>query len=231
MKRVSLLAVAGLIARAATGQTPTLMDIEIDNGVFYAYDTADSTKFATVPGTVAPWSSSPGAASRNFWSGVYIADIVLVNGRPARGVMVRRGTRISLAAGAAAGQAVADAPGNFIDDGVWVFQRQDGTPIGTVDHSRADRRKRDAGSAGSSDEQQSCGYWRNRGLLRCAWPNDGNAAGERQLGASHAGFNYRGSGKSPREWGKQIPVSLATHTGRTAGDRPHGRRAGSGART
>jgi hypothetical protein len=82
MNRLPLLAVAGLLARAAAGQAASLIDIEIDNGVFYVYDTADSTKFATVPGIVAPWSSSPGVTSRNFWSGVYIADVVLVNGRP-----------------------------------------------------------------------------------------------------------------------------------------------------
>jgi len=28
---------------------PNLIGIETDNGVFYAYDSADSTKFATVP--------------------------------------------------------------------------------------------------------------------------------------------------------------------------------------
>jgi hypothetical protein len=132
MKRFPFLAVAGLIARAASGQAPSLIDIETDNGVFYAYDTADSTKFATVPGVVGPWSATPGVASRNFWSGVYIADIVLVNGRPARGVMVRRGTRISLAVSAGSGQAIADAGGSFIDDGVWLFQRDDGTPFGTI---------------------------------------------------------------------------------------------------
>src|SRR5690348_3765816 len=93
MNRVSMLTVASLIVRAAAGQGPSLIDIEVDNGGFYSYDTADSTKFATVPGAVAPWSSTPGVFSRNFWSGAFVADIVMVNGRPAHGVMVRRGTR------------------------------------------------------------------------------------------------------------------------------------------
>jgi len=41
--------VANLTARATAGQNPNLIGIETDNGVFYAYDSADSTKFATVP--------------------------------------------------------------------------------------------------------------------------------------------------------------------------------------
>jgi uncharacterized protein (TIGR03437 family) len=85
-----------------------------------------------VPGIVSPWSATPGVASQNFWSGVFIADIVLVNGRPAHGVMVRRGTRISLTGTPGAGQTIADVTAGFIDDGVWVFQREDGTAFGTI---------------------------------------------------------------------------------------------------
>ena len=231
MKRFPFLAVAGLIARAAAGQASNLIDIETDNGVFYAYDTADSTKFATLPGVIGPWSATPGVASRNFWSGVFIADIVLVNGRPAHGVMVRRGTRISLAASAGSGQAIADAAGNFIDDGVWVFQREDGTTFGTITTHGLIGGGPSQGAPALATEHQSRGHRRDRGLLRSTRPNDRDAAGERQRGASHTGFDYRGSGEPPHEWRKQIPLPSATDTGRTAGDRAHGRRTGSRART
>jgi hypothetical protein len=62
---------------------------------------------------------------------VFIADIVSVNGRPARGVMVRRGTRVGLTTNQAAGQAISDTTRGFIDDGVWEIQNAEGAAIGT----------------------------------------------------------------------------------------------------
>ena len=131
MKLRFRLAVSALLAGIASAQPAHVLDIEIDKGVFYVYDTIEFAKYATTPGVVAPWSVSAGGPARNFWSGVYIADIVSVNGRPARGVMVRRGTRIGLTTNLAAGQAIADTTRGFIDDGVWEIQTADGTAVGT----------------------------------------------------------------------------------------------------
>jgi uncharacterized protein (TIGR03437 family) len=116
----------------APAQPVSILDVEVDNGVFYTYDTADFSKFATVGDGVPVWAPSPGGSARNFLNGVYVADIVTVNGKPARGVMVRRGTSIQLRPSPVPGQAVSDVSRSFIDDGVWEFQQADGTPIGTV---------------------------------------------------------------------------------------------------
>ena len=114
------------VARTASAQ---VLDIEINNGVFYVYDTTDPSGFATTPTAVPPWSGGPGP--RNFFNGVFIADIVSVNGQPVRGVMVRRGTRVGLTTNQVPGQAIADTIRGFIDDGVWEIQTAEGAAVGT----------------------------------------------------------------------------------------------------
>jgi len=123
-------AVLALVVGAATTASAQVLEIEINNGVFYVYDTTDPFKFATVPAVVPPWSGGP--SPRNFFTGVFIADIVSVNGRPARGVMVRRGTRVGLTTNQLPGQAIADTTRGFIDDGVWEIQTAEGTAVGTL---------------------------------------------------------------------------------------------------
>jgi uncharacterized protein (TIGR03437 family) len=123
------LAVFALVVGVATTASAQILDIEINNGVFYVYDTTDLSTFATSPAVVPPWSGGP--SPRNFFSGVFIADIVSVNGQPARGVMVRRGTRVGLTTNQVPGQAIADTIRGFIDDGVWEIQTADGTAVGT----------------------------------------------------------------------------------------------------
>jgi hypothetical protein len=123
-------AVVALVFGAATSASAQVLEIEINNGVFYVFDTTDPFKFATVPAAVPPWSGGP--SPRNFFTGVFIADIVSVNGRPARGVMVRRGTRIGLTTTQFPGQAIADTTRGFIDDGVWEIQTGEGAAVGTL---------------------------------------------------------------------------------------------------
>ncbi len=118
-----------LVVGVTTTASAQVLDIEIGNGVFYVYDTTDLSKLATSPAVVPPWSGGP--SPRNFFGGVFIADIVSVNGRPARGVMVRRGTRVGLTTNQAPGQAISDTIRGFIDDGVWEIQTADGAAIGT----------------------------------------------------------------------------------------------------
>ena len=123
------LALCALVVNVATTASAQVLDIEVANGVYYVYDTTDLSGFATSPGVVPPWSG--GLFPRNFFSGEVIADIVSVNGRPARGVMVRRGTRVGLTTSPTPGQAIADTIRGFIDDGVWEIQSADGAAIGT----------------------------------------------------------------------------------------------------
>ena len=131
MKSALCVAVLALVVGAAPRASAQVLEIEISNGVFYVYDTADPFKFATVPAVVPPWSGGP--SPRNFFTGVFIADIVSVNGRPARGAMVRRGTRVGLTTTIQfPGQAIADTTRGFIDDGVWEIQTAEGAAVGTL---------------------------------------------------------------------------------------------------
>lgn len=59
---------------------------------------ADVSKLATIPGV------TTAAAAKNFMSNVVIADIVAVNGQPAKGVFFRERRTISLNPSAAPGQ-------------------------------------------------------------------------------------------------------------------------------
>jgi uncharacterized protein (TIGR03437 family) len=120
-----------LLVRIAAAQLATVIEIETENDLFYNYDTPELSKFATSPAIAVAFGATPGGAPRNFWQGVYIADIVAVNGRPARGVMARRGTRLSLTPSPNSGQAISDVTRSFIDDGVWEIQQADGTQVGT----------------------------------------------------------------------------------------------------
>jgi hypothetical protein len=129
MKPYLQLALCALVVGVTTTASAQVLDIEIDNGVFYVYDTTDLSRFATSPAVAPPWSG--GLSPRNFFSGVFIADIVSVNGRAARGVMVRRGTRVGLTTNQAPGQAISDTIRGFIDDGVWEIQTAAGAAIGT----------------------------------------------------------------------------------------------------
>jgi hypothetical protein len=106
MKACLRSAVCALVLGMATTASAQLLDIEINNGVFYVYDTADRSGFAASPAVVPPWSGGP--SPLNFFKGMFIADIVSVNGQPARGVMVRRGTRVGLTTNQMPGQANAD---------------------------------------------------------------------------------------------------------------------------
>ena len=129
MKASLRLAVCALVVGMATTASAQILDIEINDGVFYVYDTTDLSGLAGSPAVVPPWSGGP--SPRNFFNGVFIADIVSVNGQPARGVMVRRGTRVGLTTNQVPGQAIADTTRGFIDDGVWEIETAEGTAVGT----------------------------------------------------------------------------------------------------
>ena len=53
------LAVFALVVGVATTASAQILDIEINNGVFYVYDTTDLSTFATSPAVVPPWSGGP----------------------------------------------------------------------------------------------------------------------------------------------------------------------------
>jgi hypothetical protein len=106
---------------------PALLTIEFENNVLYNQDTSDVSKFATDPG------KTTAAPSKNFVSVVSIADIVSVNGRPAKGVFFRERRIISLTPSPNPGQAIADLTRNAAEFyTAFEILQGDGRPIGSI---------------------------------------------------------------------------------------------------
>ena len=103
-KIISLLIVVAASCGLVQGQNnpTTLLQIDFENNVQYNQDVSDVSKLATIPGVTTV------AAAKNFMSNVVIADIVAVNGQPAKGVFFRERRTISLNPSPAPGQAIAD---------------------------------------------------------------------------------------------------------------------------
>ena len=94
--RVAAAVLCATAAQPAQGQQFTTSEIEWENGVNYFADTADLSKLAASPGAVNP-------RIRNFMHGTAIADIVSVNGKPAKGSWVGRAQLVMLVPNPAAG--------------------------------------------------------------------------------------------------------------------------------
>ena len=105
----------------------TMLFVEFENNVQYNQDTADYSKLATDP------SATTAATSKNFQSNIVIADIVAVNGQPAKGVFFRERRTITLTPNPASGQAIADVARNFSGfETAFEILEPDGTPIGSI---------------------------------------------------------------------------------------------------
>ena len=92
-----ILAFGALFAVAFSGTVPgqtaptAILAVDLENIAIYRQDTADATKYATNPNIVTP------PAIRNFVPVIRLADIVAVNGKPAKGTWTVRGTLCSVA--------------------------------------------------------------------------------------------------------------------------------------
>src|SRR5436190_125106 len=117
------------------GQTApaVILSVNIENVVIYQQDFGDATRFATVPTIV------PAPAIRNFVPVIWLADIVAVNGKPAKGTWTVRGTLLSR--GTAPGDAIADSGASFFFDWVFDVRQVDGTQIGTIMASGGEARQ------------------------------------------------------------------------------------------
>jgi len=115
----------GIMPKAPAQEPPAILAIQLQNGVAYSDDLPDPSKLATSPAAARP-------VSRTFMRWVAINDIVSVNGKPAKGAEVHRGTVISLIPNASPGQAIADASRANIHDFCFEIQQADGTPIGSI---------------------------------------------------------------------------------------------------
>jgi hypothetical protein len=128
-KIISLMIVVAASCGLVRGQNnpTTLLQIDFENNVQYNQDVSDVSKLATIPGV------TTAAAAKNFMSNVVIADIVAVNGQPAKGVFFRERRTISLNPSAAPGQAIADVARTYSGfETAFEILQADGTSIGSI---------------------------------------------------------------------------------------------------
>ena len=104
--------------------TPVLLQIEIANVVGYVEDTSDVSKFATES------KVTPSGPVRNFAFQEHLADIVAVNGRPVKGVLVRNVRLAALRTAPTPGQGIADVIRTGVTTDTFEILNDDGTLIG-----------------------------------------------------------------------------------------------------
>jgi uncharacterized protein (TIGR03437 family) len=102
------------------------LDIAWENYVAYLNDVSDLSKIATSPGATSP------SLLKNFMTSILIADIVSVNGKPAKGNMVVRGQFVMLGTSPAPGQAISDTNRGALGDLYLEILQTDGTPVGSI---------------------------------------------------------------------------------------------------
>ena len=118
-------AFAGMVCSAFC-QIPSVIQIDIENYAYYYADNPDYSKLAGSQQAV------PAVSTKTFSSFIGLADIVRVNGKPAKGTWSIRATTTNYTPAPQPGQAIADTTRNFFVDWVWEIQQVDGTPIGTI---------------------------------------------------------------------------------------------------
>lgn len=119
---------AVLYCQAASGQFPRTANLIIDfqNRVGYNYDVADYSKFAT---NSAIQTRTP---AKNFGAGLWLGDIVAVNGKAVKGAYVERSTFVNLTATPTPGQAIGDTTRSVTSTFVVEILQTDGTPVGAI---------------------------------------------------------------------------------------------------
>lgn len=125
---VTTVVAAAALCAAGVGQTmehPVTLDIEIDNAVLYRDNTTDVSRIAK---TAAPTTST----NISFRSGINVADIVSVNGKPAKGTFSNTFVAMPYRVNPAPGQPIADANGTATFYCTWHVLTPDGTYVGTI---------------------------------------------------------------------------------------------------
>jgi hypothetical protein len=130
IQKEEILAMIVLVAThcgVALGQSPpaTILTVDLENFVIYQTD-SDISKYATNP------SATPSVLPKNFFVETLLADIVAVNGQPAKGLYAARGQTILTSPAPAAGGAIADTTHNSIRQQNFEILKSDGTPVGTI---------------------------------------------------------------------------------------------------
>lgn len=129
MRTVLLVAVtcfgSWLVPATAQMQPSTVLEVDVENYVLYLGDVNDFAKYGTQP------ALTP-ATSKYFLAGLCIADVVAVNGKPAKGTLLIRVLTVTTRPIASGGQAIADTTRNHVADESVEILQPDGTPVGTI---------------------------------------------------------------------------------------------------
>lgn len=129
IRKVELLVLLGFVSvNLVRGQAvpATILEVDVENQVEYQDDISDVTKFATSP------NSTTSTNFRNFSVATVIADIVAINGQPAKGLYAARARSIQTAPNATPGLAIADVQRAAMREEVMEILDKDGNPIGTI---------------------------------------------------------------------------------------------------
>lgn len=131
IRKTEILTMTVLLAAhcsVALGQSPppVILTIDLVNFVEYRQDVSDPAKFATDP------NLTTATTPRNFFTATMFADIIAVNGQPAKGLYVGRPRTILSFPTPVPGQAIADTTHNSFRDVFFEIQKSDGTPIGSI---------------------------------------------------------------------------------------------------
>lgn len=120
VNKLLVIGVVCLTANEVPAQSGSVqLRIDIEKTVNYYQDVTDYSRFATDAGP------RPVASSRNFSTGVSIADIVAVNGEPVRGTAFGQGATVITRPNPSPGQAIADV---FAAGPIeWIFDIQSST--------------------------------------------------------------------------------------------------------
>jgi hypothetical protein len=106
--------------------TQTNLVINLQNAVEYQADISDPSQFATKPNV------TPSVQPKNFFVVTIIADIVSINGQPAKGTYVARSRALVASPAPSPGGAIADVTRAALREHVFEILKPDGTPVGTI---------------------------------------------------------------------------------------------------
>lgn len=118
---------AGALVPGVSAQnTTTILRVDLENWVAYGYDVTDPSALAKIASAV------PSAAPANFGNYVHFADIIAVNGTPAKGTLVLRTQVLQLNPAATPAQAVGDVVRAQHAEFGFEFLQPNGTQIGSI---------------------------------------------------------------------------------------------------
>jgi len=121
-----LLIAASSDSALAQGPPPTILTIDLAGYTEYQADIYDASKYGKNP------DKTPSTGTGQFGVATILADIIAVNGQPAKGLYVGRSRVAGVSPTPTPGTGIADTPVTALREHVFKIMQPDGTPIGTI---------------------------------------------------------------------------------------------------